>query len=118
MRKRDRVVFEYELPEELAGQDEYVKKSIGLVKLLMSEEITAAERAAGNQARLAYAWARFSLAEVDGRKLNKGEAEDETILENCDPAIRELILSAYADMSTASDGVSKKFLGSRKIKLG
>jgi len=129
-RKRERAIYEYELPETtynedgsvkelgLAGQDEYIKKSIGMVKLEMSEEVAAAERAAGNQARLAYAWARFSLVEVDGRKLNKAEAEDETVLERTDPAIRELILTAYADMATAGDGVAKKFLGSRKIKAG
>jgi hypothetical protein len=117
-RRRDRPVYEYDLPEEIAGQDEYVKKSIGLVKLEMSEEIQAAERANGNQARLAYSWARFSLVEVDGRKLNKGEGEDETVLEHCDPSIRELILSAYADMSTTKEGVTKKFLASRKVKIG
>jgi hypothetical protein len=117
-RRRDRPVFEYTLPDEMKGQDEYVKQSIGLVKLEMSEEIAASERANGNQAKLAYAWARFSLVEVDGRKLNKAEAEDETILEHCDPQIRELILSAYADMSTTEAGVTKKFLGSRKMKVG
>lgn len=117
-RKRDRVIYEYDLPEEMVGQDDFVKKSIGLVKLEMSEEIAAAERANGNQARLAYAWARYALWEVDGRRLNKAEAEDETILERTDPQIRELILAAYADVSTTKDGVSKKFLGSRKIKAG
>lgn len=116
--RRDRPVYEYELPEEIAGQDEYVKKSVGLVKLEMSQEIAASERAGGNQARLAYAWARSALVEVDGRRINKGEGEDESILEHCDPQIRELILSAYADMSTTKDGVTKKFLGSRKVKIG
>lgn len=118
VQKRNRAVYEYELPEELAGQDQYVKKSIGLVKLEMSEEIAAAERASGNQARLAYAWARYALVEIDGRRLKKEEAEDETILEHCDPQIRALILEAYADMSTAKDGAQKKFLASRKIKVG
>ena len=118
VKKQTRPVFEYELPEEIAGADEYVKKSIGLVKLEMSEEIAASDRSAGNQARLAYSWARYALVEVDGRRLNKGEAEDETVLEHCDPQIRELILAAYADMSTTKDGVQKKFLASRKIKVG
>lgn len=116
--RRDRVVYEYELPEELADKDEYIKKSIGLIKLEMSEEIAASERAGGNQAKLAYAWARYALVEVDGRPLKKAEAEDEAVLEHTDPVIRELILEAYADMSSAKAGVSKKFLASRKIKAG
>lgn len=117
-RPHTRPVYEYELPEELRDKDEYVKRSIGLCKLMMSEEIAATERAAGNQARLAYTFVRFALAEIDGRKINKGEAEDETILERCDPQIRELMLTAYTDMSTASGTDTKKFLGSRKVKIG
>ncbi len=112
-----RAVYEYELPEELRDKDEFVKKSIGLVKLLMSEEIAATERANGNQARLAYSFVRFALVEVDGRKVRKDEAEDETILERCDPAIRELMLTAYTDMSTSTGAIEKKFLASRKVKV-
>jgi len=113
-----RPVYEYELPEEMVDQDEFVRRSVGLVKLKMSEEIAASERAGGNQAKLAYNWARFALVEVDGRKLNKAEAEDERVLEHADPVIRELILEAYSDMSTVkSQAVTKKFLGSRKVKV-
>src|SRR5262245_47211917 len=97
-----RPVYEYELPDELAGCDDFVKKSVGLSKLKMSEEIAASSNAGGNQTKLAYAWARAALVEVDGRRVDKSEGEDERILENTDPQIRELILSAYADMSTSS----------------
>ena len=116
--RQDRVVHEFSLPAEMVDTDEHVRRSIGLVKLEMSDEISAAERARGNQARLAYSFARMSLWEVDGRQVNKAEGEDETILQRCDPAIRELILLAYADISTAPDGASKKFLASRKVKVG
>lgn len=112
-----RAIYEYTLPEELQALDDtYVKKSIGLVKLEMSEEIAAGENAKGNQARLAYRMARFALWEVDGRRVSKGDGEDESILEHTDPQIREMILIAYTDMNTAEEAVAKKFLASRKIK--
>lgn len=118
-RELTRPVYEYELPDEVKKLgDKYVKSSIGLVKLRMDEEIAAAERAAGNQAKLAYNWARYALVQVDGRLLNKGEAEDEVVLMNTDPQIRELILEAYADISSNAKDVTKKFLGSRKVKVG
>lgn len=114
-----RTVYEFDLPEELTTLDDpWVKKSIGLVKLSMKEEIAAGENSKGNQARLAYRMARFALWEIDGRRLKKEDGEDETILENTDPQIREMILLAYADMSAAPDDVAKKFLKSRKTKVG
>lgn len=116
----DRIVYEYDLPDEcVALDDKYIKKTIGMRKLKMSEEIAATERIKGNQSKLAFNFARYSLVEVDGRVINKSEGEDETILENVDPAIRELILTAFADMSSIKDengGVTKKFLASRRTK--
>lgn len=113
-----RPIYEYTLPAEfVALEDDYVKKSIGLVKLDMDEEIKATANIKGNQARLAYNFALLALVEVDGRPVNKGEGEEETILRNTDPVIRELILTAYTDMSTASEGATKKFLASKKIKV-
>lgn len=115
----NRPVFEYELPPELAElNDQYVKKSIGLVKLKMSEEIAASNNTGGNQTKLAYNFLRAALVEVDGRRIDKAEAEDETIIENTDAVIRSLMLDAYTDVSGASPAVTKKFLGSRKIKVG
>lgn len=116
-RNSQRAIYEYTLPEELQGQDGHVKKTIGLVKLRMSEEVRAAERSGANQVKLSYMFLRDALVEVDGRKVNKGEGEDETILENCDAAIRSMMLEAYADMSTVENKQVKKFLGSRTIKL-
>lgn len=112
-----RVVEEFELPEELQNVDEHVKKSIGLVKLKMSEEVAAGERAGSNQLKLAYNWARYALVEVDGRRIKKEDGEDETILEHTDPTIRDLIVQAYAEISTSGAGVTKKFLKTRRQKL-
>jgi hypothetical protein len=116
-RNTQRAIYEYTLPEELQGQDNFIKKTIGLVKLKMSEEVKCAERSGSNQVKLSYLFLRDALVEVDGRKVNKGDGEDETILENCDAAVRSMLLEAYADMSTVENKQVKKFLGSRTIKL-
>ncbi len=112
----DRVVFEFDLPPEIAGTDDYIKKSVGMVKLKLSEETKCGERAGINVTALSYLFAKAALYEVDGRRLNKGEAEDDKVFDNCDPTIRQLILEAYADISTPSGGASKKFLASKKMK--
>jgi hypothetical protein len=117
-KKDERPVFEFDLPQELVAlQDPFVKKSIGLVKLKMSEEIQASEKASGNQAKLGYNWARYSLVEVDGRRLDKSVGEDESVLENTDPMIRELVLAAYGDISVTDKTVEKKFLATRRMKV-
>lgn len=112
-----RVVYEYTLPEELVGLgDEYIRSSFGLCKLRMSQEIKASDAAGKSQTRLAYNWAMAALTEVDGRRVQREEGEEETIMENTDPAIREALLAAYTDMASASGDAVKKLLGSRKIK--
>lgn len=114
-----RAVFTFTLPQELQELDDpYIKKSVGLVKLAMKEEIAAGDNIKGNPTRLAYRMARLALVEVDGRRLNKAEAEDESILEHTDPQIRELVLLAYTDMSSVPEDQGKKFLASRKMKAG
>lgn len=114
----DRPVYEYELPEELQKlNDKYVKKSIGLVQLKMSEEVSASNTAANNQTKMAYNFLRMALVEVDGRRIDKSIGEDETILENTDAVIRSLMVDAYADVGGASPATTKKFLASRKIKV-
>jgi len=114
-----RPVFEYDLPAEMVAlNDPHVKKSVGMVKLTMQEELACIERAEQNPAKLGYYFAQRSLVEVDGRRLDKSEAEDEKVLNQTDPIIRSLILDGYLDVSTSSKAVTKSFLGSRKIKAG
>jgi hypothetical protein len=118
-KKKERPVYEFTLPEELVDlQDEHIKISFGLVKLDMDEEILSTGHVRGNVSRLAYNFARYALVEVDGRKINKADGEDERILRETDPIMRAQILEAYANISTATEGASKKLMASRKIKIG
>ena len=118
-KKRERPIYVFTLPPELVAlDDEHIKVSFGLVKLDMDEEIRSTGHIKGNQARMAYNFARYALVEVDGRAINKAEGEDEKILREIDPILRSEILEAYSDISTAPEGVSKKLKASRKIKMG
>lgn len=114
---RPRVIKEFDLPEEMQDQDQYVKKSIGLTSLTVDQEMEAS-KATGGAYAVAFAFARMALVEVDGRPVNKAEAEDETILRNCDQTIRGLIFDAYAEVAIASEKSRKSFLASAKTKIG
>lgn len=114
----NRPVFEFDLPEELTVLDDpYVKKSFGLVKLRMDDEVKAATGVSGNAAKLSYNMAKAALVEVDGRRLNRAEGEEETVLNHMDPAIRSVIMDAYADLCSVEESVAKKVKASRKIKV-
>ena len=115
----ERPVYEYDLPQEVAAiRDSMVKKSVGMVKITMQEELRAIERAGQNPAKLGYFFAQASLVEVDGRRLDKSVGEDESVLNHTDPIIRALILDAYLDVSTSTSKVKDVFIKSRRVKAG
>jgi hypothetical protein len=114
-----RPIYVFDLPPEIqALDDQYIKKSVGLVKLTMREELNALDLAGGSAAKAGYYMVMAALVEIDGRLLNKGEAEDETILNSTDPAIRSLIVEAQTDLTGTTKESSKSFLASRKVKIG
>lgn len=117
--KTARPIFEFSLKEAgIEDENGIVKETIGLVKLTMDEELDAMSRANGNAIKMAYNSAVASLVEVDGRPLNRAEAENETIFRNTDQVVRQLITQAYAEISTPAEAASKVFLKSRKVKVG
>lgn len=111
------IVEEFELPDEIANKDSYIKKSIGLVKLKMSQEMRCAELAGQAGAKMGFLMARMALVEVDGRVVDRSIGEEETIMEHTDPMIRELVIAAYAEIATVEVVSAKKFLKSRKTKV-
>jgi len=114
-----RAVYEYDLPEEVqALGDKYVKKTIGLQKLRMREELAALDKAGQSAAKAGYFMVLAALVEVDGRRLDKANGEDERILNRCDPAIRALIVEAQADVGSVPKGASDAFLKTRRVKVG
>jgi hypothetical protein len=113
-----RPIYVYDLPDEAVElNDPYVKKSVGLRKLSMSEELESLEIAASNPARAAFFMMVKSLVEVDDRKIDKAGGEDERIVNNTDPIIRSLLVDAQATLSSASSKGTASFLKSRRVKV-
>lgn len=114
-----RPIYVFDLPDEVVAlNDAYIKKSIGLVKLTMRDELAALDLAGGSSAKAGYYMVIKALVEVDGRTVNKADAEDEAILNYTDPVIRSLIVDAQTDISGNTKDTSAGFLKSRKVKVG
>lgn len=114
-----RPIYVFELPEDFQKlNDQYVKKSVGFVKLKMREELRCLDQAGGSSAKAAYYMVMAALVEVDGRPVQKQDAEDETIVNNVDPSIRSLMVDGYADISGTDKEATKVFLKSRTVKIG
>lgn len=114
-----RPIYVFDLPPSAVElQDQYIKKSVGLVKLTMREELDALDRAGRNAAKAGYYMLETALVEVDGRPVSRADAEQERILNNTDPAIRTLLVAAHTDLSGSSADDETLFLKSRKVKVG
>jgi hypothetical protein len=114
-----RPIYVFDLPPEIVElNDSFIKKSVGLVKLTMREELAALDLAGGSAAKAGYYMVMAALVEVDGKLLNKGDGEDEKVLNGTDPAIRSLIVEAQTDLGGAAKKSADTFLKSRKVKVG
>src|ERR1700744_85788 len=92
-REAARPIYEFDLPPDLVSiNDTYIKRSVGMVKLTMQEELDAIDAARRDAGKTAYHMVMKALVEGDGRKVNKGEAEEYTIVNYTDPAIRSLLV--------------------------
>jgi hypothetical protein len=111
-----REIYEFDVPESL--RNELVKESVGMQKLRGNDEVEATKRAHGDSVRLAFELVKLSLIEVDGRRLKRGDGEDETVWNNMEPMLRQLLLAAYAELHTPDDKVTENFLKARRIKVG
>jgi hypothetical protein len=113
--KKSRPVNVYDVPPKLAYATEV--ESVGMVTLTAEEELQAWKRSRGENARLATELAKASLAEANGKSLSAADGSLDTFWSNLDPKLRQLILTAYADLHAASEEDQKSFLGSRKVKV-
>lgn len=111
-----RAVYEYDVPESM--RNDVVRQSIGMQKLRGNDEVEATKRAHGDSVRLAFELVKMSLVEVDGARLKRGEGEDETVWNNMEPMLRQLLLAAYAELHTPEDDVTANFLKARRVKVG
>lgn len=111
-----RLVNLFDVPERLAEQTGV--SSIGMVTLTADEELTCFKRARGNNAQLAAELAKASLAEADGKPLSVADGTADSFFGKTDPRLRQLILTAYTELHSASTEDAEAFLQSRKTRAG
>jgi hypothetical protein len=111
-----RVVYEFPIPASLTN--EYIQKSIGMVKLNGREEKAATKKSKGDNAALAFELVKASLREVDGRKLDRRTFEEEKVWNVMDPKLRNLAMAAYAHLHNPEDDETENFLSGVQEKVG
>lgn len=116
MSKKSRAVNVYDVPAKLAEATEV--SSVGLVALTAEEELQAWKRSRGENARLATELAKACLVEASGKPLSAADGSLDSFWAGLDPRLRQLILTAYADLHAATEDDQKSFLTSRKVKVG
>jgi hypothetical protein len=93
-------------------------KEVGLAVLTADEEILCAKRAQGQGARLAMELAKTSLCEADGQKLSSGDGSSDIFWKDCNPKLRQLVMTAYAKIHAAEDDDVEGFLASQQARVG
>lgn len=114
MKGAARVVYEYDVPASIGGEE---IKSVGVVELSAEEELQATRRARGDAIRLAFELAKTSLHEVNGVKLNHADGSADKTWNDMPPKLRNLVLQAYTELHSPEDDAALVFKASRKIKV-
>jgi len=112
--KKTRPVHVFAIPESLANGT----TSVGMVTLTAEEELLAWKRSRGENARLATELVKASLAEVNGEPVTLHDGSVDAFWKDLHPKIRQLVLTAYADLHAAEEDDQKAFLASRRVKVG
>jgi hypothetical protein len=92
-------------------------KEVGMVTLTADEELLCFKRAKGDNAKLAMELSKTSLVEADGKVLSQSDGSVDTFWKDCDPKLRQLILTAYAELHAAPEEEQAAFLKSRRTRV-
>ena len=111
-----RAVNVYDVPKTVVQGDNAIT-SIGLVELTAHEELEAAKRAHGDSSRLAFELCKQSLVEVNGTKVGLADGSADSVWDRMSPQVRNLIMSAYAELHAPPPGAAEDFLRTRKVTM-
>lgn len=111
-----RVVYEFPIPKKLAN--EHVTESVGLIKLTAEEEQKATKLSRGDSGRLAFELVKQAFHSVDGKPLDRNNAEEETAFNKMEPKLRQLLMAAYAHLHSPEDDETENFLAAMTEKVG
>jgi len=84
-------------------------------ELTAEDEIMASKRARGDAGTLAYELAKASLAAVDGKRLSLSDGSVDRWFSHASPKVRGLIVTAYNEIHSVTQGDADAFLKSRKV---
>lgn len=113
--KKPRAVNLFDVPATIA--EESGVKEVGLVQLTSDEELLCFKRAKGENAKLAMELSKMALVEVDGKALNSHDGSIDTFWKDADPKLRQLVLTAYAELHAAPEEEQAAFLKSRRTRV-
>jgi hypothetical protein len=115
----NRPVYTFPLTKRLAAlDDKYIKKSFGLAKLPMREQLDALEMGKTSQGAAVFFTLVRSLVMVDGRRVDNTTAEAERIINHADPAIRDLIARMQVRISTITDAEEEEVFKGMEVRVG
>lgn len=113
MSNENRVIHVYDIPAPMANG---VQK-VGLVELTAQEELQATKRSHGDSMRLAYELAKQSLVEVNDQKVSLADGSADEMWNKMSPKVRNLVLTAYADLHAPPEGAIEGFLKSHQQRV-
>ena len=108
-------VYVFTVPEDVEANG---VSSVGLRELTAQDELMCAKRAGGDSIRLAFEMAKQALAEVNEKKVSLVDGSADKAWDSFSSQIRQLVLTAYAEIHNVDEAKTKNFLKSRQVKVG
>jgi len=109
-------VYEYTVPKAMGGEVE----TIAMIELTAREEMQATKRTGSgsdSMFKLAYELAKQALVEVNGEKVGLADGSVDAAFDRMPPAVRNLVLQAYAELHSPPEGASEGFKESRRVRV-
>lgn len=113
--KKARAVSLFDVPPSIA--EGCGVKEVGLVQITAEEEKLCFKRAKGDHAATAMELAKMALVEVDGKTLSSHDGSIDTFWKECDPRLRQLVITAYVELHAAPEEAQDAFLKSRRTRV-
>lgn len=115
MAQQARQVYVYDVPEE--NQYNGIV-SLGVRELTIDEEKMVYRRIGSDIAAAASELSKQALCEVNDQKVSLADGSSDKAYESFTPQIRQMVLDAYTDTNNAKPETIKKFLASKRVKVG
>jgi len=115
--KRNRVVYEYKIPESLGGGKNGIPCKVALVQLTAEQELMASKIGRFDMMKSQYVATKLSIVEMDGKPSDQADGGLDSFWERCDPRVRSLLLQAYNRVSSPSKEEEESFFGSEVVRV-